>query len=66
MGNSKDWAIAGGDRSVLRKNDVRTSAALSLADIDVCGIRVSYKDHATSAEEDAAVGVSGDVIQELE
>ena len=62
MGNSKDWAFAGGDRSVFRKHDVRTSAALRLADIEVCDVGVSCNDHATSAEEDAVVGVSGDVI----
>ena len=66
LGDSKDWYVAGGVRRVFRKNDVRTSAASSLADIEVCGIRVSCKDHATSAEEDYIVGVSGDVIQELE
>ena len=49
-----------------KNHDVRISAALSLADIEVCGIRVTCKDHATGAEEDAIVGVSGDVIQELE
>ena len=40
--------------------------ALRLSEIEVCGIGVYCKDHATSAEEDAVVGVSGDVIQELE
>ena len=66
MGNSKDWDVSGGDGSVFRKHDVRTITALRLAEIEVCGIVVYCKDHATSAEEDAVVGVSGDVIQELE
>ena len=66
MGDSKDWAVAGGDGSVFRNHGVRTITALCLAEIEVCGIRVYCKDHVTSAEEDAVVGVSGDVIQELE
>ena len=66
MGDNQDWAVDGGDGSVFRNHDGRTSAASRLADIEVCGVGVSCKDHATSAEEDSVVGVSGDVIQELE
>ena len=66
MVNIKDWAVSGGDRSVFRKHDVSNSASSRLDDIEVCGIVVSYKDHATSVEEDAVVGVSGNVIQEME
>ena len=66
LGNSKDWAVAGGDGSVIIKHDVRTRVALRLADIEVCDIGVSCKDHVTSSEEDAVVGVSGNVIQDLE
>ena len=66
MGDSEDWAVAGGDGSVFRNHDVRTRAAARIADIEVCGIRVPCKDHATSAEEDAVVGVSGNIIQEME
>ena len=66
MGDSEDWAAAGGDGSVFRKHDLHTSVAARLDDIEVCGIVVSCKDHATSVEEDAVVGVSGNVIQEME
>ena len=50
---------------MFRKNDVRTSVVLSLTDIEVCGIIVSCKDHATSTEGDAVVGVSGNITQDL-
>ena len=66
LGNSEDWAVAGGDGSVFRKHDVRTRVATGLSEIEACGIGVSCKDHATSAEEYAVIGVSGNVIQELE
>ena len=45
---------------------MRTSADERLSDIEVCGIGLSCKDHVTSVEEGAVVGLSCDVIQELE
>ena len=66
MGNGEDRAVGGGGVSVFINQDVRTSAAARLADIEVCSIEVSCKDHSTSAGEGALVGVSGNVIQELE
>ena len=65
LGDGEDWAVAGGNRSVFRKPDVRTIVSPRLAEIEVCGVGVSCKDHVTIAEEDVVVGVSGDVIQEL-